>query len=201
MEGSSRQIAVLDGSQARLKLVCLNKKLRSARLTTGDTTYDLVATGNIPSGRVSWSLPPNTPFENIRDSLKYEIRDRQRWFVSRKPCCRPDSTEVGSSTPNCRNCRDAARPSFGTADTRLRRHRRLWYCHRHSQHSNFACQRESSKHDLPLKRIEDRDQPQHNLRDQVRIPLSTYELAKGDDVKVSLRVSDWRGPFRPIGGN
>lgn len=194
MEGSSRQIAVLDGSQARLKLVCLNKKLRSARLTTGDTTYDLVATGNIPSGRVSWSLPPNTPFENIRDSLKYEIQVTDYDGLSlESPVAgqirlKSDRPPRIAATAVTRHVLPSAQPTldyvavddFGiatvTASIQISRARG-----------------ESSKHDLPLKRIEDQDQPQHNLRDQVRIPLSAYELVKGDDVKVSLRVSDWRG--------
>ena len=46
------------------------------------------------------------------------------------------------------------------------------------------------------------------VRGQVTIPLSTYELLKGDEVKVVLEVTDWRGTIpgqqgssEPIGFN
>ena len=41
-DGGSRQQSVLEGSSARLKLVCSNKQLKSVRLTSGETTFDLV---------------------------------------------------------------------------------------------------------------------------------------------------------------
>ena len=51
----------------------------------------------------------------------------------------------------------------------------------------------TSRHEVIAKDVSERDQPLAVFRDQVSIPLSSYELVKGDEVKVVLEVTDWRG--------
>ena len=51
----------------------------------------------------------------------------------------------------------------------------------------------TSRHEVVAKVVEEKDQPQTIVRGQVTIPLSTYELLKGDEVKVVLEATDWRG--------
>ena len=46
---------------------------------------------------------------------------------------------------------------------------------------------------MTMKSLGEQEQPTTSLRGQVRIPLASYELSKGDEVKVSLQVTDWRG--------
>ena len=51
----------------------------------------------------------------------------------------------------------------------------------------------TSRHEVVAKVISEREQPQPIVRGQIAIPLSTYELTKGDEVKIVLEVTDWRG--------
>ena len=51
----------------------------------------------------------------------------------------------------------------------------------------------TSRHEIVAKVVDEKDQPQTIVRGQVTIPLSSYELAKGDEVKIVLEVTDWRG--------
>ena len=193
-EGGSRQFSVLEGSQAQLKLVCVNKTLNSARLTAGDTTYDLVASHDDTSGKATWTLPPDTPFKTIREPIKYEIQVTDRDGLSletpitgqvRLKSDRPPRIAASAVTrhvlPSAQPTLDyAAIDDFGiaaiTAIVQISR-----------EGGEYA------RHELPAIRTNESKQPSTTLRGQVSIPLASYELTKGDEVKVSLQVTDWRG--------
>ena len=51
----------------------------------------------------------------------------------------------------------------------------------------------SRRHEVVSKVIDSTDQPKTIVRGQVTVPLTPYELQKGDEVKVTLEVTDWRG--------
>ena len=193
-EGGSRQFSVLEGSQARLKLVCVNKTLNSARLTSGDTTYDLLAVGDGPSGKVTWTLPPDTPFETIREPIKYEIQVTDRDGLSletpiagqvRLKSDRPPRIAASAVT---RHVLPSAQPTLDYAavdDLGIATITAIVQISREGG--------EYSRDEMTMKSLGEQEQPTTSLRGQVRIPLASYELSKGDEVKVSLQVTDWRG--------
>lgn len=193
-EGGSRQFSVLEGSSAKLKLTCANKPLKSVCLTAGDTTFDLIARTDERTRQVYWSLPPDTPFDRIREGLKYEIQviDRDELSLEtpmtgqiRLKADRPPRIVASAVTrqvlPTAQPKLDyAAGDDFGIAKIV----------------AVISISREdgrSSRHEAVVKVIPEQEQPTTILRGQIGIPLSSYELAKGDEVKIVLEVTDWRG--------
>ncbi len=193
-EGGSRQFSVLEGSAAKLKLVSSNKPLKSARLTMGEVTYDLVNSPVDHQKMSSWSLPPNTPFASITEALKYEIQVTDQDGLSletpiagqiRLKTDRPPRIVASAVTrqvlPTAQPKLDyAAGDDFGVAKIV----------------AVINLSREdgrTSRHEVVAKVVDENDQPLTIVRGQVTIPLSSYELAKGDEVKIVLEVTDWRG--------
>ena len=193
-EGGSRQFSVLEGSAATLKLVSSNKTLKSARLTLGEVTYDLVSSPVDHQKMSSWSLPPNTPFASITEALKYEIQVTDQDGLSletpiagqiRLKTDRPPRIVASAVTrqvlPTAQPKLDyAAGDDFGVAKIV----------------AVINLSREdgrTSRHEVVAKVVDEKDQPLTIVRGQVTIPLSSYELAKGDEVKIVLEVTDWRG--------
>lgn len=193
-EAGSRQFSVLEGSSAKLTLTCANKPLKSVRLTAGDTTFDLVARTDERKRQVSWSLPPVTPFDRIREGMKYEIQVIDRDDLSletpvsgqiRLKADRPPRIVASAVTrqvlPTAQPKLDyAAGDDFGVAKIV----------------AVINISREdgrSSRHETVVKVIPEKEQPTTIVRGQVGIPLSSYELTKGDEVKIVLEVTDWRG--------
>ena len=208
-DGGSRLFSVLEGSAATLTLVCSNKPLKSARLTTGEVTYDLVSSPVNKHGRTTWSLPPNSPFGMITEALKYEIQVTDLDGLAletpiagqiRLKTDRPPRIVASAVTrqvlPTAQPKLDyAAGDDYGVAKIV----------------AVINISREdgrTSRHELVAKVVDEKDQPLSIVRGQVTIPLSAYELLKGDEVKVVLEVTDWRGTIpgqqgssEPIGFN
>ncbi len=192
LDGGSRQFSVLEGSQARLRLVCANKPLASVRLTIGETTF--LAVNSDSRRTASWTLPPGTPFDSIREGLKYEIQvtdqdglslespiaGQIRLKVDRAPRI-VASAVTRQVLPTAQPKIDyAAGDDFGVA-------RIVAVVHLSREDGR------TSRHEVVAKVISEREQPLTIVRGQIAIPLSTYELTKGDEVKIVLEVTDWRG--------
>ena len=77
VEPAARQISVLEGSEVKVAIECINrKKLRSAWLTvltpTAPRRYDLTAQDD---GRLRWSLAADgSPFYRVMEPLRFEIQ-------------------------------------------------------------------------------------------------------------------------------
>ena len=193
-EGGSRQFSVLEGSAAKLKLTCSNKPLKSVRLTSGDTTFDLLVRNDERTKQTQWTLPVDTPFDHIREGLKYEIQVIDRDDLSletpvtgqiRLKADRPPRIVASAVTrqvlPTAQPKLDyAAGDDFGIA--------KIIAVVNISREDG-----RSSRHETIVKVVPDKDQPLTIVRGQVGIPLFSYELAKGDEVKIALEVIDWRG--------
>lgn len=194
LDGGSRQFAVLEGSSLRLSLTCSNKSLRSARLTAGDTTFDLVASHSNPTSQVVWTLPPATPFDGVREGIKYEIQVTDNDNLSletpingqiRLKSDRPPRIVASAVTrqvlPTAQPKLDyVAGDDFGVAKIT----------------AVVNISREDgrmSREEVLVKSIPASEQPAAIIRGQFAIPLAPYQLAKGDEVKVVLEVLDWRG--------
>ena len=210
-DGGSRQLAVIEGSVAKLKLVCSNKPLKSAKLTVGEKTFELrretrderrvpdkaastSSSGSRHSPLDSWTLPTGTPFDSIREAIKYEVQviDEDGLTldtpISGQIRLKPDRLPRVVATAVTRFVLPTALPKldyaagddFGVAKIV----------------AIISISREdgrTSQHAVVSKTIAAADQPQTILRGQVAVPLSPYELMKGDEVKVTLEVTDWRG--------
>ena len=193
-EGGSRQFSVLEGSAAKLNLVCSNKPLQSARLTTGDVTYDLVSSPDDPHRTTTWSLPPNSPFKTITEALKYEIQVTDRDGLALET---PIAGQIRLKTDRSPRIVASAvtRQVLPTAQPKLD----------YAAGDDYGIativaviniSREdgrTSRHEIVAKVVDEKDQPQTIVRGQVTVPLSTYELLKGDEVKIVLEAMDWRG--------
>lgn len=191
-DGGARQLSVLEGSTAKLALTCSNKALKSASiaLNGGDTPIALV---KAESGS-EWVLPSGTPFDSIREALKYEIQVVDEDGLSMEPAIagqvrlRTDRLPRIVASAVTRQVLPTATPKldyaagddFGVA--------KIVAVIQISREDGSSTRRE-----ILSKQIDEKDQPQNIVRGQVPIPLSPYELQKGDEVKVTLEVVDWRG--------
>ncbi|MEK6259205.1 MAG: hypothetical protein AABP62_11370 [Planctomycetota bacterium] len=206
-DGGSRQLAVIEGSVAKLKLVCSNKPLKSATLTVGGVSRELrverqepdkaksvSSSGSRPSSLDSWTLPPGTPFDSIREPLKYEVQvvDEDGFSletpISGQIRLKPDRLPRVVATAVTRFVLPTALPKLDYAagdDFGVARIVAIINISREDGRT--------SQHEVVSKTVPAADQPQTILRGQVAVPLSPYELMKGDEVKVTLEVTDWRG--------
>lgn len=196
-EGGARQLAVLEGSVARLSLSCSNKPLKSARLTINGDNEHPVTLAPVDASKSEaqvWTLPSGTPFDSIREAIKYDIQVVDEDGLSMDPTI---SGQIRLKTDRLPRIVASAvtRQVLPTATPKLD----------YAAGDDFGVARimavvqisredgSSTRHELVSKIIEDKDQPMNIIRGQVPVPLSTYELQKGDEVKVTLEVIDWRG--------
>lgn len=199
-DGGARQLAVLEGSAARLALVCSNKSLKSASLTI-NSTEPAIALVKVEKpetkGRgasTEWTLPAGTPFESIREALKYEIQVVDEDDLSMEPeitgqiRLRTDRLPRIVASAVTRQVLPAATPKLDYAagdDFGVAKIVAIVQISREDGTSR--------RYEVLSKVIDAKDQPQTIVRGQVPVPLSSYELQKGDEVKVTLEVTDWRG--------
>lgn len=196
-DGGSRQLAVLEGSNAKLSLVCSNKTLQKAQIViNGDAKpISLVPKPKSkPDGTAEWTLPAGTPFDSIREALKYEIQVIDNDGLSMEPAIsgqfrlRTDRLPRIVASAVTRQVLPVATPKldyaagddFGVA--------KIIAVVQISREDGT-----SARHEVLSKVVSESDQPQNIVRGQIAVPLSPYELQKGDEVKVTLEVVDWRG--------
>ncbi|HEY4262004.1 MAG TPA: hypothetical protein VGM98_17675, partial [Schlesneria sp.] len=195
-DGGSRQLAVLEGSTAKLTLNCSNKALKSAQITVNgsDTPLTLVKSISTSTNNGEWTLPAGTPFDSIREAMKYEIQVVDEDGLSMEPTI---TGQIRLKTDRLPRIVASAvtRQVLPTATPKLD----------YAAGDDFGVAKivavvqisredgTSARHEIVSKRIEDKDQPQTIVRGQIPIALSPFELQKGDEVKVMLEVIDWRG--------
>lgn len=202
-DGGSRQLSVLQGSHAELKLVCSNKPLKSARMLLGDSNINLIpATANPPDG-TTWMLPRDSRFTSIQEAIRYEIQVVDRDGLSLETPItgqirlKPDRLPRIVASAVTRQVLPTAQPKldyaagddFGVAKI--------------VAVINIAREDgRATRHEFLARTVSEPEQPLTIVRGQIAIPLSQYELTKGDEVKVVLEVTDWRGEFagQPVSG-
>lgn len=194
-DGGSRQLAVLEGSMVKLSLVSSNKSLKTARITVnGGDPISLVIAKGTSKDKIEWTLPPGSPFESVRELLKYEIQVVDEDNLSMEPAIagqirlRTDRLPRIVASAVTRQVLPTATPKldfaagddFGVA--------KIVTVIQISREDGT-----SARHEIVSRVIDEKDQPQSIVRGQVPVPLSPFELQKGDEVKVTLEVTDWRG--------
>jgi len=194
-DSGARQFAVLEGSSARLTLVCSNKSLESARIVVKgvDAPIELVSSSAMAAG-VQWLLPAGTLFESVREPIHYEIQVRDRDGLTLDP---PMTGQVRLKSDRVPRIVASAvtRQVLPTATPRLD----------YAAGDDFGVARivavvqisredgTTTRHEVVSRAFQPEEQPQTIVRGQIPVPLSTYGLQKGDEVKVTLEVTDWRG--------
>ena len=193
----SRQLAVLEGSVAKLEPDMFQQRLEVGHNVDRNGSVD--CTGQIdrsaPAGGSGiWTLPAGTPFDSIRQALKYEIQATDEDGLSMEV---PISGQVRLKADRLPRIVASAvtRQVLPTATPKLD----------YAAGDDFGVAKimaviqisredgTSARHELVSRVFEDKDQPQTIIRGQIPVPLSPYELQKGDEVKVTLEVTDWRG--------
>ena len=194
-DAGSRQMAVLEGSAAKLSLVCSNKSLKLARITVnGGAPIELVKSGKSSGSSSEWTLPKGTPFDSVRELLKYEIQVVDEDGLSMEPSIagqirlRADRLPRIVASAVTRQVLPTATPKLDYAGGDDFGVAKIIAIVQISRENGT-----SSRYEVLSKVIEEKEQPQVIVRGQLPIPLSKYELQKGDEVKVTLEIVDWRG--------
>lgn len=187
-------ISALEGSAVRFRLNCLNKRLVSATVKIGGAKYDMVTLQDAGEAQPVWGPPSETLFASIRDSWTYEIQvidtdglslERPITGLVRK---RTDIEPQVTCTTVTHYVLPSAQPKIdyiATDDFGVKQIRAI-----------VEVQREDGRtanRMIAAREFPDSDQPKRRVPGQMTIPLSEYELLKGDTVKVTLEVTDWRG--------
>jgi len=195
----SRQLSVLEGSKVDLEIECLNKRLTDATLTVDKKSYPLAARDS--DGR-HWALPvAGSPLARIDDVLKYQIQVTDedglhlphpmegyiRIKIDRPPTI-VASVDVQYFLPNTGlpEIRYTANDDYGISAIR----------------ATVEIQHEGSTAAEPAPQVLDvltipADKPL--VRPMIpksgvyRLPLSTLKLVKGDQLKLTLEATDYRG--------
>lgn len=200
----SRQIAVIEGSTVDLKVICGNKALTSATLTVpevmmGDSksspTWPLAA---VDKEKSVWTLQgDDSPFRDIRQPLRYEVQVKD---VDGMSLDRPLLGYIRLKTDRIprvaaaivsRRVVPAATPKivYGAAD-------------------DFGIARITAKLQVQRKDGTTQDSvrqvltsgdktPQTVVRGEYALDLSSLNLEKGDELKITLEAFDYRGDKEP----
>ena len=193
-EGNSRQLSVVEGSRVDLKVLCKNKPLSKAVLEIGEQSFPLKQLDQ--AGR-DWSLTvEKTPFEKIIEPLSYKIIvEDEDGLEPQRPVAgfirikadRPPQIYADVVT---RFVLPAAKPQIS-----------------YRAMDDFGIEGMSLK--LEVHREADGEMEEHTveiradgdpvlrealpLRESYPLDLSQFNLVKGDQVRVMLEATDFRG--------
>jgi hypothetical protein len=193
-EGNSRQISVVEGSRVDLKVLCKNKSLTKATLVIGDDSFPLKKTDK--QGR-DWSLVVDkTPLAKIQEPLSYTIAvEDEDGMQPQRPVAgfirikadRPPQIHADVVT---RFVLPAAQPQisyramddFGIAGMKL-----LLEVEREADGA-------MEEHTLEVRQTGDPVLREAlPLRESYPLDLTPFGLAKGDQVRVVMEATDFRG--------
>lgn len=191
-KNGSRQIAVIEGSQVSLKLVCSNKPLESATVTIDKQEIPLAAADT--EGK-EWSLPKTaTPFTRVTAPVRYQVQVKDRDGLSleqpitgfiRLKSDRPPRILAGVIS---KRVLPGAKPKISigaTDDYGLAKIRII----QEVTHENGEMETTTSDVETILA---DR-QPQTTYKGRYTADLKKLKLSKGDQLKLTLEAIDYRG--------
>ena len=189
---SSRQLSVIEGSQVSLTLRCGNKALEKAEFITGKSRYALEPED---SEKRIWKLPvQGTPLERVTAPVPFEVEVVDEDGLSPEQPLRGHIRIEADRPPRIaaavvtEKVLPAAKPGivwgaaddYGLAEVRLLK-----------QITKNNGETEQSV-DV-VRKISEKDQPQTALRGRYVLDLAPLALSKGDQVRVTLEVIDYRG--------
>jgi hypothetical protein len=188
----ARRIAVIEGSRVNLHLTCENKPLSEAVLTIDGESWPLE---KVVGEKGVWALPAaRSPLARVTEALRYEIQVKDEDGLGLERPARgyirikADRPPRVAATMVSRRVLPTATPriTFGAADD--------------YGLSRLTAQLQISRADgatetraVEIRAVPTKDQPQTALRGDYALDLSPYQLAKGDELKVTLEAFDYRG--------
>lgn len=188
----ARRIAVIEGSRVNLRLTCENKALREAVLTIDGEKWPLE---KMPGEKGVWTLPAaRGPLARVTEALRYEIQVKDEDGLSLEHPVRgyirikADRPPRVAAAMVSHRVLPTATPhvSFGAADdyglSRLTAQVQI---------SRAAGAMETRA--VEIRAVPAEDQPQTALRGEYPLDLGPFQLAKGDELKVTLEAFDYRG--------
>lgn len=193
LTAGARQFAALQGSQLALRVSGVNKQLQAAILKIGTKSIPLVKSTN-PGGDV-WQLPAESPLQELREAVTYELdvvdvdQLRPQPALSGEIRLQPDRPPRVAAAVISRRLLPAAAPkvTYGaTDDFGLRAVR--WEL----EIVRTDGSRQSATGDIWRRKS---PTSERTLRGETTIPLSSYGLTKGDEVRVTLLAEDERGDY------
>lgn len=200
-----RQISVLEGSNVHLT-VKADQALSRIALTIEEKPYPLrlvAANGDATPGSIAdkeasarWVLPHGqTPLDSVVQTLRYAVTAVDSQGVSLPETIEgsirvvPDQAPRVSATAITRHVLPAARPTvrYRVDDDYGLANLSITYEIVRRDGSTEAVQR-------PVVNYEDADDRPLKIDDALRLELSRLELSKGDELRVTLTATDFRGP-------
>ncbi len=197
LQKGSRQLTVLEGSTVGVSVSCVNKKLRSAAIVVGDGDYPLEEQVS-PAGTSNWTLPAaGSPLASLAKPTAVEIRVVDvdglapaapvMLVIRVKPDARPRvAAEILTHTvlPT-----GSPRLSWRVADDHGIRDL-LVVLEPLTAAGEAAAQSLAVVSMPPTGWIAGDQLP---LEGSLRVPLAGLGLKKGDQVRVTLKATDYRG--------
>ena len=188
------QLAVIEGSRLEIAAQATNKSLDKAWVHVAEQRFPLVKQDS--QGR-RWQLPvQGTPFASVDRALRFELQvqdhdglqleqpwqghvrikaDRGPRVVAVRRVSDPHVLPVAKP-----RIRFGARDDFGlsrvTAIVQLAR-------------SDGT----SDERTIPIRQFTPEQQPQLQFQDEFALELAPFKLAKGDEIKLTLKAEDYRG--------
>lgn len=191
-QNGSRQIAVIEGSQVDLKVICSNKPLESATVTIDKQKIPLQS---VDADGKEWTLPKTgTPLTRVTAPLRYqvEVKDRDGLGLEqpiigyiRMKMDRPPRILAGVIS---KRVLPGAKPKISigaTDDYGLAKLRMI----QEVRHENGETDRTTADVEtIPAAR-----QPQTSYKGRYTADLKTLKLVKGDTLTLTLEAIDYRG--------
>jgi hypothetical protein len=187
----SRQIAVMEGSQVLLVVRCANKPLATADLVIEERRFPLVPQD---AEKRSWKPAPGSPLDDISEAIAFEVHVVDGDGLSPEQPLRGQIHLQTDRPPRVAGAvvtekvLPGARPSlvWGAADDNGLAEIRLF------KQVNRAAGEVLESEEL-VQAVPADKQPQATLRGKHLIDLKPLGLAKGDEVRVTLQATDYRG--------
>jgi len=189
---SSRQLSVIEGSQVSLTVRCGNKALSKADFLTGTSRYALEPDD---AEKHIWKLPlQGTPLARVTAPVPFEVEVVDEDGLSPEQPLRGHIRIEADRPPRVaaavvtEKVLPAAKPGivwgaaddYGLAEVRLLK-----------QITKNSGETEQSV-DV-VRKVQEKEQPQTALRGRYVLDLAPLTLSKGDQVRVTLEVVDYRG--------
>jgi hypothetical protein len=189
----ARQFAVRAGSKVALDVECLNKPLKSVTLAlpSGATAFEKQTVNS----RALWKLPAGTALDNVAEPLAYEIDAIDEDGLSPVPRItgqirlRADRPPRVAAAVISKKVLPTAKPriSYGAVDDYGIALVRVVV-------EITTAQGASRRAERRIWKPKPGETVQTTVRGDVALDLSTYGLAKGDQVQITVEADDERSP-------
>jgi hypothetical protein len=195
----SRQLSVLEGSRVDLEIECLNKRLTDATMTVDDKKFPLAPRDS--DGR-HWALPAAaSPLARIDDGVKYQIQVTDedglhlphpmegyiRIKIDRPPTITASvDTQFFLPNTDLPEIHYTANDDYGLSAIRATVE---------IQHEGSTAAQPAPQvlEVLPIAADKPLVRPKIPYSGVYLLPLSTLKVVKGDQVKLTLEATDYRG--------